>query len=38
MAEVIKSINENTSGSAILVTDVGQRNGACRYMNFNKSI
>ena len=38
MAEVIKSINQNTNGESILVTDVGQHHMvACRYTKFNNS-
>ena len=38
MAEVIKSVNNNTNGESILVTDVGQHQMvACRYTKFNLS-
>ncbi len=38
MGEVIKTLNELTSGDAVIVTDVGQHQMvACRYAKFNKS-
>ena len=38
MAEVIKQINEETNGDAIIVSDVGQHQMvACRYAEFNHS-
>lgn len=38
MGEVIKVINENTNGDAVIVTDVGQHQMvACRYAKFNQS-
>ena len=38
MGEVVKIINEETNGDAVIVTDVGQHQMvACRYARFNKS-
>jgi acetolactate synthase-1/2/3 large subunit len=38
MGEVIKTLNEQTGGNAVIVTDVGQHQMvACRYARFNES-